>query len=158
MKLVLVLLFVGLAGYLIIQMCGGFSGRTKRRRKGVRPLDNDHKRLMVLDLLVSLNDRDLAQVKGEILEIKDLLEKGPIPDAPGDAADRNASSRRARNREDAAAIESKLSGKALMRKIRRETGVGTIDIDAEKRPPRMMPRIIVVNILLLLITLLVMLL
>ena len=155
MKLVLILLFVGLTGYLIIQMCGGFSGR---RKKGVRRIDTDDKRLMVLDLLVSLNDRDLSQIKGEILEIKDLLGKEPIRKAAGDTADRNTSIRRARNFEGIASIESKLSGKEVLRKIRRETGAGAMDAGEDTKPQRMMPRIIVINILLLLITLLVMLL
>ena len=155
MKLLLISLFIGLAGYLIIEMCGGFSGR---RKKVTRPIDNDDKRLMALDLLVSLNDRDLARIKGEIQDIKDLLDEEPIRNAPRDAADRNSSSRRVRNGEGTAPIESKLSGKEFLRKIRRETGIGAIDAGDDGKPSRMIPRIIVVNILLLLITLLVMLL
>ena len=72
MKVLLIFLFICLVGYLVIHMCGGFSGR---RRKVIRPIDDVDKSLIVLDNLVSLNDRDLSRLKGEIQDLKELLEK-----------------------------------------------------------------------------------
>ena len=155
MKVLLIFLFIGLVGYLVIHMCGGFSGR---RKKGVRPLNDVDKSLIVLDNLVSLNDRDLSRLKGEIQDLKELLGKGTIRDTPKKEGGQEPSNRLIKSHSGTAPVGSKLSGKALLQKIQREAREGMPDERDDRRPSGFIPRIILVNILLLLITVLVMLL
>ena len=79
MKVLLIFLFISLVGYLIIHMCGGFK---VRRKKTNRPLQDVDKRLIVLENLASLNDNDLSRLKGEIQDLKEILERGRKPDLP----------------------------------------------------------------------------
>ena len=155
MKVLLIFLFIGLVGYLVVQMCGGFSGR---RKKVVRPIDDVDKSLIVLDNLVSLNDRDLFRLKREIQDLKDLLEKGTRRDAPKKEGDQEPDSRLIKHHTRFAPVGSKLSGKAFLEKIQREAREGIPDERDDRRSSGFIPRIILVNILLLLITVLVMLL
>ena len=155
MKVLLIFLFIGLVGYLVIHMCGGFSGR---RKKVIRPRDDVDKSLIVLDNLVSLNDRDLSRLKGEIQDLKELLEKGPKRDAPKKEGDQEPDNRLITRHSGTAPVGSKLNGKALLQKIQREARQGIPDERDDRRSSGFIPRIILVNILLLLITVLVMLL
>ena len=155
MKVLLIFLFIGLVGYLVIHMCGGFSGT---RKKGVRPLNDAGKRLIVLDNLVSLNDRDLSRLKGEIQDLKELLGKDTIRDTPKKEGGQKASNRLINRHSGTSPVGSKLSGKALLQKIQLEAREGIPDERGDRRPSGFIPRIILVNILLLLITVLVMLL
>ena len=155
MKVLLIFLFIGLVGYLVIHMCGGFSGRRKRV---IRPLNDVDKSLIVLDNLVSLNDRDLSRLKGEIQDLKELLGNGTIRDTPKKEGGQEASNRLINRHSGTAPVGSKLSGKALLQKIQHEAREGISDERGDRRPSGFIPRIILVNILLLLITVLVMLL
>ena len=85
MKVLLIFLFIVLAGYLVIHMCGGFSAR---RKKVIRQLQGLDKSLMVLDNLVSLNDRDLSRLKGELKDLKNILEGGNRREGSGRAENR----------------------------------------------------------------------
>ncbi len=155
MKVLLIFFFIGLVGYLVIHMCGGFSDR---RKKVTRPIDDVGKSLIVLDNLVSLNDRDLSRLKGDIQDLKDLLEKGTRRDALKKDGDQKPGSRLIKSHTRSAPVGSKLSGKALLQKIQREAREGIPDERDDRRSSGFIPRIILVNILLLLITVLVMLL
>ena len=155
MKVILIVFFIGLVGYLVIHMCGGFSGR---RKKGVRPLNDADKSLIVLDNLVSLNDRDLSRLKGEIQDLKELLGKDTIGDTAKKEGDQEAGNRLINRRSGTAPVGSKLSGKALLQKIQHEAREGISDERGGRKSSGFIPRIILVNILLLLITVLVMLL
>jgi len=153
MKVLLIFLFVVLAGYLIVHMCGGFSGR---RKKVIRPIEDIDKSLIILDNLVSLNDRDLSRLKGEIQDLRDLLDKGTIQHASIKEGDRKIKNRLEQNYAGSPPIGSKLSGKELLRKIQREASAEISVGNEDRRPPSVIPRIVIINILLLLITVLVM--
>ena len=155
MKVLLIFLFICLVGYLVIHMCGGFSGR---RKKEIRPIDDVDKSLIVLDNLVSLNDRDLSRLKGEIQDLKELLEKGPKCDAPKKEGDQEPDKRLITRHSGTAPVGSKLNGKSLLQKIQHAARQGIPDERDDRRSSGFIPRIILVNILLLLITVLVMLL
>ena len=154
MKVLLIFLFISLVGYLVIHMCGGFSGRNK---KVIRPIDDVDKSLIVLDNLVSLNDRDLSRLKGEIQGLKDILVRGDRREVSEKAGDREPENRMIKSHTGPASFGSKLSGKALLEKIQREAREGILDERDARRSSGLIPKIIVVNILLLLITVLVML-
>ncbi|HIJ55121.1 MAG TPA: hypothetical protein HPQ03_03245 [Deltaproteobacteria bacterium] len=154
MKVLLIFLFIGLVGYLVIHMCGGFSGR---RKKVIRQLNGVDKSLIILDNLISLNDRDLSRLKGEIQDLKKLLEKGKRRGTPKKEEDLEPDNRLIKQHTRSAPVGLKLSGRVLLQKIQREAREGIPDQRDDRRPSGFIPKIIVVNILLLLITVLVML-
>ena len=155
MKVLLIFLFIVLAGYLVIHMCGGFSAR---RKKVIRQLQGLDKSLMVLDNLVSLNDRDLSRLKGELKDLNNILEGGNSREGSESAGNRRKPGGPSSIRHTGPApAGSKLSGKALLEKIRREAQTAISDESDNRRPSGFIPKIIVVNILLLIITILVML-
>ena len=155
MKVLLIFLFISLVGYLIIHMCGGFK---VRRKKTNRPLQDVDKRLIVLDNLASLNDNDLSRLKGEIQDLKEILERGRKPDLPRKGEEPVLENRGLNRNRSASPIGSKLSRKALLEKIQREAREGiAVEQEDSRRPSGLISRIIVINVLLILITLLVML-
>ena len=154
MKVLLIFLFIVLAGYLVIHMCGGFSAR---RKKVIRQLQGLDKSLMVLDNLVSLNDRDLSRLKGELKDLKNILEGGNRREGSGRAENWKPGGPSSTHHTGPAPAGSKLSSKALLEKIRREAQTAISDESDNRRPSGFIPKIIVINILLLIITILVML-
>ena len=146
MKIVLISLFILLLIYLIIYMIGGSSDHPPSEKHPGET--KSFKSALILDELISLNDKELYQLKDDLQDIKALLEssqqnyakrnelKGVFP---------KVSSARTIN---------KLSSRELIKKIRRE--INRVDRKTYgKRPGHFSKgRIILVQIFLIIITVL----
>ena len=73
MKTLLIALFIVLFIYLIIHMCGGPREEHASAGSSKRFVKN----MLVLDELMSLNDKDLHRLKDEIQDLKTLIDGGP---------------------------------------------------------------------------------
>ena len=146
MKIVLISLFILLLIYLIIYMIGGASDQPSSERHSAET--KNFKSALILDELISLNDKELYELKDDLQDIKALLEsnqpyyakenelKGVFP---------KVSSVRTIN---------KMSGRELSKKIRRD--INRMDRKTYGQRPGHFSkgRIILVQILLIIITVL----
>ena len=109
MKPLLIVIFIILFIYLLIHMCGGLADRGTPVRSD-KEID---KNLLVLDGLMSLEDKDLCRLKNELDDLKSLLD--------GERAN-NTSQTRATGQERPEWIENRnaLSGKQTLEMINRE--------------------------------------
>lgn len=106
MKTLLIVLFVILFIYLIVHMCAG-SGERGAQPRSEKGFD---KTMVVLDGLQSLDDKDLSNLKDDLLDLKSLLGAGQTQGT--------ARSRRI-GRRDSGAYPPR-SGKEILRKIAKE--------------------------------------
>ena len=109
MKPLLIVIFIILFIYLLIHMCGGLADRGTPVRSD-KEID---KNLLVLDGLMSLEDKDLYRLKNELDDLKSFLD--------GERAN-NTSQTRTTGQERPEWIENRnaLSGKQTLEMINRE--------------------------------------
>lgn len=141
MKTLLILLFIVLFIYLIFHLCG----RSEESAGPVRPAGGLGKTMAVLDGLFSLEDEALQDLKGDILELGNLLDRGP-PDTLGRG---EAITGKQPGRRD---IRSR---QEVLQRIHREIGQEAVRRGIGRGCPFSKVRILLIQIALILITVLV---
>jgi hypothetical protein len=144
MKILLIFIFIVLLVYLIVHMCGGFRDPETR----VLSSRDNHKSVVILDNLFSLNDEELHRLGKNLHEIKHLL------DTTGEAdpkhARRGISRKTVRLRKNA--TRPQLSARDVLARIRREIRSAGALSRGGKPGTGAKYRIVIVQVLLLLIT------
>ncbi|MBW1697728.1 MAG: hypothetical protein JRH18_10420 [Deltaproteobacteria bacterium] len=74
MKLFLILLFIALFIYLVFYMTAGNSQYPEQKEKP--EVERNHKSILILNELMNLNDKELYRLKDDIRNIKSLLDTG----------------------------------------------------------------------------------